>query len=186
MINLVAANDLIDDIYIDMRRQFPVDELKPLSHFKKILNSSLYKAFRCFDGDVEIGYILCFIDDYILVDYLAIYKEYQSNGYGRRILEKLFEIYSSKKAVLFEVEKMDITNPNTIRRQEFYKKIGCVNSSIDYFFPSYNHSIPMDLLYYSLSDNILDRSDLLNFIRKFFEMIHFDVDCRSEVYSKIN
>ncbi len=187
MINFVLSNDSFDDIYLDMLNQFPADELKTFDHFNKLFKTNLYNVFRCFNNDIEVGYVICFIDEeFILVDYLAVYKKYQSMGYGEKILRTLFNNNSIKQAVLFEVEKIDNDDINTIRRQEFYKKLGCINSGINYLFPSYNNPISMDLLYYPLLEKKPNKNYILNFVKKFFDIIHFDVKEKDVIYSKIS
>ncbi len=186
MIHFYLTNTHFDDIYINMCKQFPKKELKSLLHFKKLLNTDLYKAFRCFDNDIEVGYLICFVDEFILVDYLAVYAKYQSMGYGEKILKAFFNKNFKKKAVFFEVEKIDFNNETTIRRQKFYSKIGCINSGINYLFPNNKNPILMDLLYYPLSEKIPSKKHILNFIKKFFDNIHYDVKEKDEIYSKIS
>lgn len=184
MINFEVSNE-IEDIYIDMRKQFPAEELKSFSYFQELLKTGTYKFFKCSDNNTEVGYIICFIDEFILVDYLAVYKKYQSMGYGQKILRSLFEQHMDKKGVLFEVEKLDLNNISTIRRQKFYKNIGCINTGINYLFPSSNNPLPMDLLYYPLSELNPSKKDILNYIKYFFDIVHFDVKDRNAIYSKI-
>ncbi len=185
MIKLVPENQNIADIYSDLCIQFPVDELKSKSFFYSILNNPNYKFFRCYSDEKEVGYILCYVDEYIWVDYFAVYKPYQSMGYGKQILKALFEKFNRLKGVLFEVEKIDSSNVTTIRRQKFYKDMGCINSGINYLFPSYDKALPMDLLYYPLINKYPEKQDVLLFIRKVFETIHTDVDSKDIIYSKI-
>lgn len=185
MIKLISENKNIGDIYSDLCIQFPVDELKSKSFFCKILNNQNYNFFRCYSEENEVGYILCYVDEYVWVDYFAVYKSYQSMGYGKQILKALFEKFNRLKGTLFEVEKIDSNNITTLLRQNFYCDVGCINSGINYLFPGYNKALPMDLLYYPLINKYPQKQDILIFIRKIFDTIHFDVDSKDIIYSKI-
>ncbi len=186
MIDLIPVSNNFDDIYADMILQFPVEELKTKSYFIKLCRDKDYKIFRCYKENTEIGYIMGIFDEYIWVDYFAVHKNFQSNGYGSKILESLFKKFGNcSNGVLFEVEKIDSNNITTIRRQDFYKKIGCINTGLNYLFPSYNKIIPMDLLYFPLRERIINRQEILFFIRKVFNKIHADVKSKDIAYSKI-
>lgn len=186
MIKLLISNDDFLDIYSDMQKQFPISELKAYDSMIKLSSLEEYKIFRCYIDELEVGYILAFISDgYILVDYLAIYEQYHSKGYGREVLGQLFKNYSYLKCCLFEVEKLNKFDIKTIRRHNFYKNLGCLDTEINYLYPSYNGAIPMNLLYYTLSSDI-NREDIKFFIKNMFNKIHYDVKSKDKIFLKIN
>ena len=109
-------------VYSDMTGQFPIFELKSYEHFIKYFDSDKY----CFYRAGDIGYILfANIDDYIWVDYLAIFREYQSMGFGSKILdlikeEKLKQIQDLLEQV-YQISK--VSNISTKEVQELFQII---------------------------------------------------------------
>ena len=171
-------------VYDDMLDQFPRDELKPYENFVKIFGSN-YILYEISD-DRDIGYIVLFeYLDFIFIDYIAIYKEFQSKGYGSLILDNLKESFKQKKGLLLEVEKEDMNNPNTKRRIAFYKKNGAELVNINYLYPNRNGCLPMDLYFIPYKLKELKISELKDFIKGLFDTVHSDIEHREEVLSKI-
>lgn len=171
-------------VYDDMLDQFPSNELKPYENFVKNFGNN-YILYEIFDNR-NIGYIVLFeYLDYIFIDYIAIYKEFQSQGYGSLILEKLKDIFKQKKGLLLEVEKEDINNSNTKRRISFYKKNGAELVNINYLYPNKNGYFPMDLYFIPYRLKELNFSELKYFIKGLFDTVHSDIEHREEVLSKI-
>lgn len=183
MIELVESCFLPDEIYEDMQQQFPPEELKPRERLQKLMADSCYRLYICKSDSVDIGYIFCYTADFLMVDYFAVFRKYQSMGFGSKILKKLFE--RDIKGCFFEVEKINPDELCTARRQEFYKRLGCVKTEIRYLFPSYQGGIPMDLFYYPINVCYLENSEIMNFLSSLFKSIHCDVPDVELVLSKI-
>lgn len=170
-------------LYEDMKGQFPISELKSYEHFLSYLKNPDYYILKWED----FGYILILdVFDYVWVDYLAIFKKFQSKGFGSKILDSIKENFKNKKGIIFEVEKIDEKLPNTIKRQNFYIKNGAIKLCINYFFPNKEGGLNMDLFYIKLSENTPSKLELLEVIKQTFKTLHFDVNEASEIYSKIN
>ena len=106
-------------VYSDMTGQFPVEELKTYEHFLKYFDNDNY----CFYMADDIGYILfANIDNYIWVDYLAVFEKYRSMGFGSKILDLIKKEFKNYNGIFFEVEKVDENKINTIKRKNFYIK----------------------------------------------------------------
>lgn len=174
-----------DEVYRDMCVQFPPEEMKPIDVFEKLLTNPDYKVLQFYDEGVPVGYMLCLIKDFIWVDYFAVYSQYHSQGYGSRILEFLFEKYSYLNGVYFEVEREDVQNPCTSRRLKFYARLGCINTGFNYYFPNSVKLLKMELLYKPLKAQKPANSVISADIRKVFDVLHFDVPCREEIYKRI-
>lgn len=169
-------------IYNDMLTQFPPEELKPYERFCEILGRN-YKAYEFWE-DEPVGYAVIFEDkNYILVDYLAVYKNFHSKGYGGKILDILAE--QSGRVCFFELEKPDKTKINTLRRIKFYEAHGAKKADIDYFYPAYDKPLSMDLYY--IGSFCPQKNEVLGFVKNFFQVIHSDsptVDSAFNLISK--
>ena len=56
----------------------------------------------------DIGYILfANNDNYIWVDYLAVFEKYRSMGFGSKILDLIKKEFKNYNGIFFEVEKVD-------------------------------------------------------------------------------
>lgn len=95
---------------------FPENERRPLFLRKYC---SLKKCV-VFDDNLFVG--LCVFKDfgeYIYVAFLAVEKCLRNRGIGSKILQYL---KTFNKSIVLNVERMDYSNPNTLRRISFYKK----------------------------------------------------------------
>ena len=97
--------EAFEDIYKNMQEQFPENELKPLDIFKQLLTDDILKCYAAVDQNCAVGYVVYaeLKNGSKWLDYIAIKKEFQSKGYGRKILA-LFE------NCFLEVEKPDADN----------------------------------------------------------------------------
>ena len=123
-LQLINKKILDEKTYTDMQNQFPPEELKSREEYNRLLTDGDYKFGLVFDDEKQIGYILYLAGNFVWVDYVAVLKDFHSQGYGSRILTALFEKYSQLEGCYFEVEPENETLPHTIRRMNFYKKLG--------------------------------------------------------------
>ena len=159
MINLVETNlkDFKKEIYPEYKILFPALERKPYKSFKKTFKNNYTKFLKIFYDETCVGFfILNIIDLNIQIDYFAIFKKYQSLGYGTGALKKLQEKYCNY-SLFIEVEKADCgdTEEENITRQKrinFYKKAGFQKIDFDlilynviYTPYSFNYKIPNDI-----------------------------------------
>lgn len=171
--------EAFEDIYKNMQEQFPENELKPLDIFKQLLTDDILKCYAAVDQNCAVGYVVYaeLKNGSKWLDYIAIKKEFQSKGYGRKILA-LFE------NCFLEVEKPDVDNPDTLRRIKFYKSLGAEKLNINYIYPNNTGGLPMDLYY--LGGAALDRSGILNAISEIFAGLHSDVQNIDKIFNKIS
>ena len=176
----------IDKTYSDMIKQFPISELKPFEIFKSLFCQNNYIIYEAQENNQDIGYIIIVEDNkdkFIWVDYLAIFKEFHSKGFGSSILNKLKEQYKDFNGCYLEVEKPDKNNPNTIRRINFYKKHGAVKLPVDYYYPNKTGCLPMDLYY--IPYNKTEINNILYVIKQVFNFLHKDIENIDEIYKRI-
>ena len=75
-----------------MVRDFPKSELKPLALILEKMEKGLYVPYGLLDGQERIGYAFFGRGrntGYLLLDYLAVFPQFRSGGYGTRLLPVL-------------------------------------------------------------------------------------------------
>lgn len=170
-------------IYDDMQIQFPASEMKSLEKFQSISGDNYY-IYNVIEK-VPVGYVVIFeYLDFIFIDYIAVYKEFHSQGFGGKILERLRELFKDKKGCFLEVEKPDLENFNTIRRIDFYKKHGAKKLDINYLYPNKTGFLPMDLYYINYGSEP-DYCETKSFVTKLFEVVHKDISHCGQILEKI-
>lgn len=126
-------------VYRDwMTKQFPKDELKPLSAIERTIMKGLYEAWGMWDGEELVTYgMLGFSNpgSAVLLDYLGVKPERMHMGYGSAFLKKLSEIYEGWKAVIIESENPEYIEGNddratAVKRLGFYDRNGCIDSGL--------------------------------------------------------
>ena len=171
------------DIYQDMQLQFPPEELKPYEHLKSLAGKN-YRVYQVCQT-LPVGYILLYeTEKFIFIDYIAIYKNFHSQGFGSKILESLKREFN-KKGCFLEVEKPDENNPDTIRRIKFYKKHGAGKLDIDYIYPNKQGGLPMDLYYIPFNDENIQQEEIKDFITELFKNLHSDIKDNMKILNKI-
>lgn len=185
---LYNDNNLFEEIYKDMLNQFPMEELKSKKHFKQLLKSQNYIFSIACSDKTKIGYLTYANVDsnYIWVDYYAIYKEFQSKGFGSKVLKKLFEENKNLKGCFFEVEPINMEKESTTKRRNFYKRLGCTKLDFTYRFPNKDKDLPLELFYMPINNSIPSKNEIAEQIEKVFDIIHFDVQTRYETIKTLN
>lgn len=174
----------LTSVYKDMVLQFPMCELKSYDTLFALLQKPNYRLFLCEENSKEVGYVFVFeAEEFILLDYFAIFKEFQGEGFGSQILTELKKYFVNKKGCFMEVEKPNPQIKNTLRRINFYKKNGAQKLDLEYFYPSKEGALPLDLYFvgYSKPKN----SEIKEFINELFEEIHNDIKNIQEIKLEI-
>lgn len=178
----------IDIFYSELQKQFPQSELKEKNIFAEILEIPNYKIFDIVNEDgVNCGYFtfLELPNNTILIDYIAIFNEFHSKGYG----SKTFDCMKNELNYLgcyLEVEKENPQDINTIRRINFYKKLGAKLLDINYIYPNIEGGLPMDLYFMSFKQNYFPKKDeILANIEFVFQELHFDIPKNTEIFNRI-
>jgi len=174
-----------DKIYADMLLQFPEEELKPYDFLNSLLKTGEYKLSEFYWDNVPVGYVLYLAKDFVWVDYLAVYCEFHSKGFGTKILQTLFDSCKELRGAYFEVEKADSKKPDTLRRLNFYDRLGCENTNFQYYFPNDIMTLKMELLYKPLRDCRPAKKQIISDIGYVFNRLHSNVACVKQVYEKI-
>lgn len=186
VLKIKEENILTKNIFSDIQKQFPQEEIKTFEEYNTLLMNTNYKLGLVFDNEVLVGYILYFVKDYIWVDYIAVLKEYHSKGFGSKILKALFDKYTSLQGCYFEVEPEVNHLPQTVRRMIFYKKLGCIELDFKYYFPNPIKQLEMKLLYKSFNGKIPAKEEIKKHIADVFNILHASVKCKKEILNLIN
>lgn len=126
-------------IYERMKEEFPPEELKPFSEFLNLFDSGKYQLIPYSnEKDDLVGFALGVrtSNGFFWLDYLQIFKEYQSGGFGSLLLKKLLTDTCSK-GILLETEAVesDDYNDNRVKRMRFYDRFNIQSIDCPYLFP---------------------------------------------------
>lgn len=173
-------------IYKDMEVQFPKNEMKPYGVFCGLLNLNCYNLYYIKEGETSVGYaLIADVEDFLWLEYFAIYKKFHSKGYGSKIIESLSGNFPKLKGCFLEVEKPDENKINTIRRIKFYENLGVINLNYDYFYPNEEGFIKMELFYLPFKNTYLpDILTIKKVIKKIFLTLHSNVLHLNEILLK--
>lgn len=120
-----------------MRKDFPSDELKPLSHITRSMDAGYGFSLGIYGGEELVGYavfVLCGESRCALLDYFAILREKRGSGLGHHAFllfaayfeENLPEVdglyIESERISAADDEKQRLTRQ---RRIAFYQSCGC-------------------------------------------------------------
>ena len=125
----LTREEITDTYNKHMNKDFPKDELKPLSRILFSLDNGQYICYGIFNGDPLCGYayFASIIEDgktYYLLDYFATVEEFRGQGIGSEFLSLLYDKISNVEMVLCEAETPDGTTGSEYnirsRRIAFY------------------------------------------------------------------
>lgn len=189
MVKLVLSQiNEFDEIFEDMLMQFPKNELKTKEEFKKLLANKNYRLYKACEQDLTAGYVILYKDEQssvVWLDYLAVFKPFHSQGFGKEILEQLKKDFKDSKGLYLEVEKPDKKVLNTIRRIKFYTSLGCTKLDIDYYYPCSTGCLAMDLYYLPFENGLPDKNDILKVIQSVFGVLHKSLTHLKDVINRI-
>ena len=124
-----------------MVRDFPDDELKPLSMIEQALRRGAYECAAMFDGDEILAYAFFVILrrdglQYWLFDYYAVREDLRDSGVGSSFMRALAQYHlRSASCVLLEVDNPDTASDQSeralrLRRERFYLRNGLLRTGV--------------------------------------------------------
>lgn len=114
-------------------RDFPWDERKPLSEMERMCLAGRYEALGFYRGEELLAYAYLWFDeieDYIMLDTLAVCEGGRGKGVGSEALRLLWERYrGAYRGMYIEVEAMipgldEAERADRERRLRFYERAG--------------------------------------------------------------
>ena len=139
MILRMLDNEEVSALYRDeMRRDFPLEELKSLQVIHNLLNEKRYEAFGAFENGREVGYALMYLPGsrIVLLDYLAISPDARNHGEGKKLMECIRKRYAQKAdAIVIECEdpSFEASPLDAERRIHFYEQLGAKDTGVTVF-----------------------------------------------------
>lgn len=154
---VLGSIDDFPQIYEDMKRQFPQDEMYEYRDFLRMFNQGRYKPLlyrRTADSEL-LGYALIYVPEsgnVVWMDYLAVMQPYQSHGYGQKLFQAVWQKYCGPfDGVIFSVEHVAGDDPHLAQRQMrrigFYEKLGAKRLRAAFLQPCDGGSFPMYLYF---------------------------------------
>ena len=153
-------------------QDFPKDERPNLSTFYKRINKKGEQAFIYEDQGKEQAYIIFKQEGkYIVVNFLAVYKEYRGKGIGTKLLKELVKEKSEIDGILLEVEdpkyaKNEDEKSIRERRIRFYEKLDyeiIQNLDVNVF------SVPYKIMIYKKKDKKIEKNEIIKILEKNYE-----------------
>lgn len=135
----------VEEVYKNwMKKDFPKDELKPLSMIKKSISKNQYDCYGFYNEDVLTGYAFLFhIEKLYLLDYFAIAENFRNRGYGSEFIKILQENIDSD-LIICEAENPDYAKNDNDKderqdRINFYtkNKFSCTSLTVKLFGVEY-------------------------------------------------
>lgn len=128
---LLTDQELVRVYHEHMRRDFPADELKPLSYLQKMRADGHYDPYALFREGEVVGYAFYWKagESYMLLDYFAVTPEERNKGTGGALLRDMLEHFCvDGRGVFCEAEIPNSGDPEVdalrTRRVNFYKRNG--------------------------------------------------------------
>ena len=122
----IELKEFEEKIYNEYVKLFPEEEQREWEKIKSAYKNGIEKFYKITENELVIGFFMIEkIDDnspYYL-DYFGIFKKHQNKGIGTQSIQKLLEKVG-EEGLYIEIEKEDTKNDITLRRAEFYKKLG--------------------------------------------------------------
>jgi len=139
----ISFQEFAKDFYKNLKKMFITNEQRDLDSIEQTYKSDhedIYKI-RLEDGTVVGFFMLEKLPDcpYYL-DYYTIYKKYQDKGLGSAVLKTIINEICGEDGICAEIEKVDENNEQSLKRWEFYKRLGfrLVNSELYIYYVLYN------------------------------------------------
>lgn len=123
----ITINEFKENIYDKYIKLFPEDEQRNWGKIEKTYKAGIEKFYKIILKDITIGFIMLekLRNDYpFYLDYFAIFSEFQNKSYGTKAIQILMNKIIDDNGLIAEIEKESINNPTTIKRFEFYKRLG--------------------------------------------------------------
>ena len=131
----ITIEDFKKNIYNEYINLFPKEEQRDWNKIEDTYKKGIEKFYKIVLDNIIIGFFMLekINDNYpFYLDYFAIFKDFQNNGYGSKAINKLFDKIILEDGLIGEIEKDDLNNPITIKRLNFYKKLGFEKCESEY------------------------------------------------------
>ncbi|MCC8146204.1 MAG: GNAT family N-acetyltransferase [Bacteroidales bacterium] len=130
-----VENEFFNDFWEIYEPSFPLCERRAREDHNRIFNIDYYHLDAWVKDDKVLGFIGWWdLDDVRYVEHYAIHPASRSEGYGSIFLKQWMD--DSDKLVLLEIEPVE--DEISQRRQNFYHRLGFIDSPIRHWHPPYH------------------------------------------------
>ena len=123
----ITIEEFKDNIYNKYIKLFPEEEQREWKKIEDTYKKGIERFYKITLENKNIGFFMLerLNNNYpFYLDYFAIFDKFQSKGYGTKAIQRLLDKIIIDKGLIAEIEKEDLKNSDTIRRAEFYKRLG--------------------------------------------------------------
>lgn len=136
-----------------IRRDFPKNEVRPLSMVKQLVRKKLYISYGAYINNTLVAYAIFFNlpeNPVVLLDYLAVQPQYRGTGIGSSFFTRFKDIvkieFPKAKVIVIECEHPQYTSnvqDKTIRekRINFYKQNGANLTASEFYSFGVNYNL---------------------------------------------
>lgn len=173
-----------------MGRDFPPDELRPLSNIRLLMGQGKYFCLGCYENGGLSAYA-CFAraEEAMLLDYYAVEETLRGQGVGSRFLGRLRQMGAELSAPFLLIEAESPESAETpeeqklrCRRIQFYQNCGCLKTRIY----SMLFGVEYQILYLPLQEGtVLADSEVSAMLQKLYQTIITPMAPREEQYRKV-
>ena len=129
---LLSKGELEDLYHVHMERDFPPDELKPLSRLFEVMERGVYEPYGLFREGKLAAYAIYWRagkNPYVMLDYFAVVPEGRNQGTGSALLKEMLERFCQDGGGVFGEVEAPVTGVAAIddlrrRRLGFYARAG--------------------------------------------------------------
>lgn len=130
----ITIEEFENQIYDGYILLFPDEEQRDWDKIRVTYNNGIEKIYAIVSEDTIAGFFMLEkINNYpYYLDYFGIFKQYQNKGYGTQAIKELIKKVGSE-GLIGEIEKEDQNDIKTIKRFEFYKRLGFRKIDSEYY-----------------------------------------------------
>lgn len=128
---LLSRDEVTEMYLIHMKRDFPPDELKQLSHILEMMERGVYEPYALFREGKLTAYAFYWRteagDPYVMLDYFAVVPEERNKGTGSALLRTMLEHFCRNGGGVFGEVEAPVSGDEAIdalrrRRLGFYAR----------------------------------------------------------------
>ena len=135
-----------DEVFKIMKMSFPESEIRTYEGQKNLLNNPKYRLIikEGQDGQVLAFMAVWELNNFNFIEHLAVHPNSRGTGIGTKIIKEYLNF--TKKPVVLEIEVPNDKYENTVRRKNFYEKLGFkLNDNEYYQLPLKNGGSKMEM-----------------------------------------
>lgn len=129
-----VSKEIFEKAWRVVESSFPLAEQRSLGQHMRAMDDPEFRADIIFDDEQFVGILFYWIYDsrYLFIEHLAIDPELRGSGYGKRAMELILD---KGYVTLLEIDPPE--DSVSVRRLDFYQRLGFVANPYEHIHPSY-------------------------------------------------